>query len=222
MDKAYLKEFREFIDDADIVSLKTMFRVLNDKINETTCTKIKTESKNSLDVLPKRQIGNLINEDWTMMYEEKDSELNDYYVYFHVHPKSAPKKYLLNNSVVTIRPPFYVGSGRGNRVYSFERSVMHLNQLKKYTENGFTKKEVMLIFIDGLSEHKAREIESKMILFFGIKNAVDQKSKRKIIRMMSGKSPCLLNNRYEIFPESYKDYAYGGYINSPINIKQQL
>ncbi len=202
--------FKSFVINADLFLLKKLRSVINSEITKKTPDSIRLVRSEPLDLngklTPKNSLSTLINDDWGELFSEYSNSGSNHDVYIHIDPNSNNIKYNYSEFNIDINIPYYVGVGQGERIYSLKRSVMHLNKLNGLLDNGLTKKEIMIFFEKGMSELKARELESKLILFFGIKTAIISKSKK--IKALSGHAPSLFNNRYESFPKKYHKYAY--------------
>jgi len=143
----------------------------------------------------------VMNDCWDELYPATGDDDLSYYVYAHIDP-SAPDRKLLykQDSVrdVELIYPIYIGMGKGNRVYNFNRCVQHTKKLSDLTAKGFHKDEICQILFSGLSEWLAKEVEAKLILFWGCKLSHNRK-----LKALSGSYPCLYNNRYEPYPDRY-------------------
>ena len=216
--KPDLSLFKAFVVSADLFLLKKMRGIINREI-----VKAEPEAKHTLtdakpipygsDLLfdtPKLALTSLLRDDWGYLFGSKDDGRNDYYVYYHADPKAKSIKFRYETSYVDMRIPFYIGMGRGERIYSFSRSVMHTSLLNDMATDGYTKQEIMKVYKGGMGRTEALMLESKLILFFGIKTAIPDAKIKKGTKAYSGHRPSLLNNRYEPFPEIYNNYAYNG------------
>jgi len=108
----------------------------------------------------------LINQDWSHIFFGMDSN-PIYYVYAHIDPR---KKSFSVDDVCGGRfdgEPFYIGKGSGNRAFDLKRNQGHGKLIKSILDDGFPTSSLVRIVFNGLTESKAFELESKLILFFG-------------------------------------------------------
>lgn len=204
--------FRQFVRAADLILLNRMSRIINQRIfdlqgesfSSTGASREQGPSKSSL------ALEELWPEDWTDLFQEYDRKTQDFYVYLHVDPKLKTLRFSTEKWSFHTRMPFYVGMGQGERIFSKKRSRMHEHRIREIIANGFGSSSFMQFHKKGLCEAEAREIESKLILFFGIRTAFASSGERASRKMLSGVRPCLLNQKYERFPEKYMHYAYNG------------
>lgn len=217
-----LKLFNQFVTAASPTLLIKLRELINKQItktltNETRWNYVKGDKyclKDKQIDNPKAGLAILLEEDWSYLFGDYDDTGNDCYVYFHSDPRSPVSKYRYDDVLIEFKSPFYVGMGRGDRIYSLSRSLMHLSHLNELLEDGYTKPEIMTFFKQGLSERSARELEAKMILFFGIKTAIPEKKQKKGTIAMSGRKFSLYNHKYEPFNEIYTRYAFNGFIKN--------
>ena len=141
----------------------------------------------------------LLHEDWSYLFMSYETESTDYYIYLHGDP--ATKKRYTELGVKSFASPFYVGMGQGGRAYTFKRSPAHMAELRRMKNQGFDKEEIVFIVADGLSEREARELESKLILFYGVQSFKNKNNDQRKDAFNQKRS--LLNNQYEPMPEKY-------------------
>lgn len=146
----------------------------------------------------------LLDEDWSSFYQDSDSENTDCYVYLHGRPMSARRKYY-PLGVETFEKPFYVGMGRGGRAFSKKRSQVHAAILSSVASGSEGEYSYVHIIKDGMSEAQARELEAKLIVFFGIlPSDYDKKATWvKTRRDLSLPNASLVNVRYEPTPDEW-------------------
>lgn len=149
--------------------------------------------------LPKDALAYILADDWSELFSEYSDHGAEHYVYMHVYPTKAGVAFNLPDRKVKIKRPFYVGVGKGDRAYNMRRASAHSALLNNLLSKGYTKNEICWIFQDGLSERAARELESKMILYFGI----DRDIRGSRTNSLSGSKSRLLNNQYEPMPSMY-------------------
>ena len=109
----------------------------------------------------------LLKQDWSHLFPEKENSSSDYYVYIHTDPSDKVFVTDVDSGGNYCGMPFYVGKGIGNRAYDLKRNQGHGKKIKEVLDKGYEKKDIVKIVFSGLSESKALEIESKLILFFG-------------------------------------------------------
>lgn len=84
--------------------------------------------------------------------------MKDFYVYFYINP--------IDNK------PFYVGKGKNDRAFLFEKHNHNkslVSYLKKLTNKGYNKSNIVLIYKNNLTEKEALNIEKELIFKFGKK-----------------------------------------------------
>ncbi len=210
--KPDLKLFRQFVSSSELSVLKRMSVIINQRIlslqdasfSDQPVIKETGYSKASI------ALDELWKEDWSYLFAQGDVESEDFYVYMHINPKSRSVRYQADEWSMETRLPFYIGKGRGDRVFCKKRSRMHEQRINALVKAGHTPESFMQYHRTGLTEAAAKEIESKLILFFGIRTALPSSSQKSKARMLSGFIPVLLNQQYEPFPEKYDHYAYNG------------
>ncbi len=216
--KPDLSLFKGLVKASDIYLLKRMRGIINRQIinlePETNHTKTDANEISTSDGLlfttPKLALTSLLREDWSDLFTGIDNDHSDYYVYYHSNPTFKSIKFRYETSYIDMKVPFYIGMGRGKRIYSYARSVMHTNYLNTLSSEGYTNQEIMRFYQRNLTKKDALILESKLILFFGIKTAIPDAKIKKGTKAYSGHKPSLLNNRYEPFPDSHNSYAYNG------------
>lgn len=128
----------------------------------------------------------LIKQDWSYLFSDSSEDKSqDYYVYFHID--STIKRPIILNQFMATGQVFYVGKGREQRAWNLKRNEGHGKKLQHLKKNGITDEEIVYIYKSGLSEKQARELESKLIYFFGTIFEQDRKG-------------CLVNLRTEPKP----------------------
>jgi hypothetical protein len=135
----------------------------------------------------------LVSDDWSDLFIRHDNKMAECYVYFHVDPSA----HIIHMDGLSFHKPFYVGMGKGNRAWTLNRSVAHREMVAKAESEGFTRRHMVSIFAKDLTEAQARELESKLILFFGLR--VLSKKGCALSRMKR----CLVNAQYEPIPKIY-------------------
>jgi hypothetical protein len=149
------------------------------------------------------ELSSLVLEDWSYLFGKYDNEEKTFCVYMHGDPKKA-LRYYKHFGIHSFLKPFYVGMGNKERPYNFLRGRVHSAKLKEMLDLGYLKEQIVCILADNLTEREARELESKMIVFFGIKLAGRMQG---IGNHISGVLPCLLNNQYEPVPDEWSHFA---------------
>jgi len=154
---------------------------------------------------PKKAFATILSESWDYLFSEHDNTVRDKCVYIHHVPEQLRSNNINykypNNIIFEIPRPFYIGKGDKKRVNNFNsRSRFHQKRLNKLLKQGYKKEELVLILKDGLTDREARELESKLILFFGCNTG----DKYKCLYSGSG---ILMNLTYEPFPEKYKKFT---------------
>ncbi len=197
------KMLSEFVSSADKKLLLRIRRAISRKL-----VQIEQEDR-AMSALEKSEfrsksyniaLESILSEDWSDLFQGYSSDTSDFYVYLHGSPKN--KKMYSPLDTKSFASPIYVGMGQGNRAYNFSRSPAHLEELCRLTDLGYSKEEIVHVVKAGLSEKSARELESKLILFFGIKNFKVKGDKRKC-SFNGGRT--LLNAKYETIPFKYLD-----------------
>lgn len=115
----------------------------------------------------KRYLDDLINQDWSSVYE-KDDGVGEFYVYAHLDPRERAFVSESKHGGVWIGRPFYVGKGCKNRAWDLKRNQGHGITIKQIDSAGFSGDSIVKIIYKNLSESKAYELESKLIYFFGL------------------------------------------------------
>lgn len=192
---------REFVASADIKLLHKIRRSISSRLAKlesedrimSPSEKFEFRSKSYNESLEL-----LLSEDWSNYFSIYSNDGSDFYVYLHGSPKN--KRTYSPLGVKSFVSPIYAGMGQGGRAFSFARSPAHLEELCRLTDQGYSKEEIVHIVMSGLSERQARELESKLILFFGIKNFKVKGDKRHA--SFNG-SRSLLNAKYEVVTEKY-------------------
>lgn len=197
------RQFLDFIKPLDRTQLAFMRKAISKRIinleNERRQLPANSRSKSYNENLLR-----LLNEDWSFLFDGYSYKDDKHYVYLHGDPE-GPRIDLECLGVNTFSKPIYVGQGSGHRAYSFVRGVLHTDQLGQFQSQGSTKEEIVHIIKTGLSEKQSRELEAKLILFFGIK-AVFDKKKSKRRDCFNRSHPSLLNAQYEPIPDWYQDF----------------
>ncbi len=83
--------------------------------------------------------------------------MNNFYTYIYLDPRK-PGTFIYDNMFEFEYEPFYVGKGKGNRIYSFQDRSDYLK--KKLAKIGKPKIEFV---IKGLEEKEALEFEKFLI-----------------------------------------------------------
>ena len=143
---------------------------------------------------PSDTLAALLAEDWedvTLDVPRRHRYDEDkYYVYAHYDPRDGVHAY---EPELTI--PFYIGMGSGARYKSTRtRANAYLDRIAWCNTLGLTVNK--RIIAGGLSYRASRLLESKLIAFWG---CIGQTGP-----VMSGIDPCLVNGKYEPYPEKYK------------------
>lgn len=149
---------------------------------------------------PALSYNTIMNDDWFELYRSYDNSEPSCYVYAHVDPrfnKSISFSYEDGNKV-SLSIPFYIGMGRGGRDMCKSRSLQHTKKITAILNDGFSFQSICVRLVYGITEMVARQIESKLILFWGCKFS----SSSRLLAMYGGK-PTLYNNKYEPYPDKY-------------------
>lgn len=217
MDKTQKRMIKQFIAGADRKTLIHIRKAITAKLESGINTLRRPIGEEGLSRVmpsaykPKEAMFALINEDWSHLFERFDNAKKEHYVYVHFDPKAPVITYRFNSGFnVDMKDPFYVGCGTGNRSQSANRSVMHTKRIQGLMAGGYSKDEFITLFESGLTEREARELESKLILFFGVKSAIPAKAVKTGTKALSGKPHCLYNSQYEPMPKKYERIALNG------------
>ena len=133
----------------------------------------------------------IMGDDWSSLYGEYDKTKCDFYVYSHTDPLLAEKD----------PSPIYIGMGNKVRPYNFKRGRSHSEKLRYLLEKGYTKDDIVTILYGPIPEAHAREIEAKLILFWGLRV-----TSTGYPNAPSGRVPCLYNLAYEPYPAKYDTF----------------
>lgn len=152
-----------------------------------------------------KSLSSLVNDDWSHLFSSYSSNGNNFYVYFHGRPNSDRRKYK-SLGCVTFTSPFYVGVGQGDRAYNFKRTSIHQKKLSDLVSKGFAREDIVHIVKREMSEAEARELESKLIVYFGINTGSKKNSKERADLGLC--RPSLLNLKYEPTPEVWDVAKY--------------
>lgn len=166
--------------------MKKIFEVDWDSIDDIRKTRQKLLSRYEA-LSPKRKsnyeiqeeiynsIQNIWNADINYLYDSKEyNENKEYYVYCHMNPlkpiiivKGKYNAFIsFAASLGCTHVPFYIGKGKGNRVYNLNRNGYH-DKVKNFLEI-MDQEPISSIIIDNLSEKEALIRESKLIDIFGL------------------------------------------------------
>lgn len=107
----------------------------------------------------------LLKQNWSQLFEHADDKETIYYVYAHIDPTENP----INLSVFdcTLKgEPFYIGKGKGQRVWDLNRNQGHGKRIRQILKAGYPKDSIPTIIKEGLTEKQTLELESKLIYFF--------------------------------------------------------
>lgn len=199
-----IKEFVSQLSDGDLRGFRRQLGVeINRRAENRSNFSLKpTYKKDSPERF--KIYHDLINDDWSHLFCNTDDGFNDYYVYYHCDPRlPLNSAYCLDqegNEVIS-QMPFYIGMGRGDRLFNFKRTNQHTTLLSKLISDDFGKKEIAHKIIDGVTKSIALELESKLILYFGCVTRFN-------LQALTGYEPCLLNNRYEPYPDKYNKNGF--------------
>lgn len=152
-----------------------------------------------------KSLWSIINEDWSELFKSYSNDGNNFYVYFHGRPGSQRRKYK-SLGCITFITPFYVGIGQGDRAYNFKRTSIHQKKLSDLVLKGFPREDIVHIVRSGMSEVEARELESKLIIYFGINTGNKKNSKERAELGLC--RPSLLNLKYEPTPSVWDVAKY--------------
>jgi len=200
------KVFEQYLDSLSLDDLRSFQGIIANKINRRSHEdKIKSHTYrlyNGIRDSEKTALA-LSKEDWSGLFQDKDNNIKNYYVYVHLNPLHAKRKHQFHYKGVSfsLNTPMYVGKGSGQRVSNFKRSKMHTHCLSSLTDHGFDKKDIAHILLEGLTDREASELEAKLILYFGCRSSSTSKY------ALSGMKPTLYNNQYEPFPDKYKEIS---------------
>lgn len=192
------ENIRKAIRSLSTSQLRRLRSAINERIKEKEINKRSMSAERTEKYRGKRYneaLKVILEDDWSDLFSSYSDDGSDFYVYFH--GKTTARKGYEPLGVVSYESPIYVGLGQGDRAFNFNRSPRHRAELKKLTNSGFTKDEIVHIIATGMSESEARELESKLIIFFGIVSFKSVNDKRKC--SMAGKRS-LLNAKYEPYP----------------------
>lgn len=150
-------------------------------------------------------ISNVIDEDWSHLFKGDYDKRRDYYVYFHGNPCKHNISFSTGkHKIMFCGEPFYIGKGKGDRLYSITRSDGHLHYLKKLFERGFIMQDISFILESGLTEKEALILESKLITCLGTKWSVPDDE----VWHHRRKGGLLINQDIPPHPEKYDTVFY--------------
>lgn len=201
------------LDSLSTRDLSRMAVLLNQKIKSRSKSEIQESISSAKPTVgdPVKSmdlaLSRILSEDWSSEFEsyKNPDKSRDYYVYLHGRPESQKRKWK-SLGVKTFAKPFYVGMGKGGRAHDFRRSSIHAKKLSDIMARGFSKEEVVNIVAHGLTEIEARELESKLIVFFGVMDGTD---KHSVNRREAGlPKPTLLNLEYTQTPPCWDLVKY--------------
>ncbi len=209
MDYAVFSTFISAIQDKSV--LRKLHRIVKGqlkKLEETDMPKKVTHPLIPYELLIERKrkksynknLQNLLDEDWSYLYEQYSDKPAEYCVYLHGRPDKARLVYTALDCE-TFMNPIYVGMGNIDRPFIFKRAVFH-EQCLRALESEYKREDIVNIVAIKLSERTARILEAKLILFFGIKNTTNSKARATLFHQCK---PALLNNKYEPMPDKYKN-----------------
>lgn len=201
---------KEFISHLDEDALDEVYRVVNARRSALKADRKIRKRKKRVNHRYEggktgrdKSLEELLNADWGEVFSQADDKERKFCVYAHGDPrnKTWKKPEFLG---VTFMKPIYVGMGDELRPYNFAgRSVMHLNKLNALMAEGYDRQDLVSVLASGLTEKEAREMESKLILFWGISSLSRRGTERH--REFGSAKRVLLNSRYEPMPEEYED-----------------
>lgn len=147
----------------------------------------------------------LLQQNWWWHFEEycNDYSNTPYYVYLHADPFSNQIKLGNGLNVGKCPTPFYVGMGQGGRLFQQSgRSRFHTEKLTELRMLGENMSSIAFKVKKNLTERAARQLESKLIYYFGCKasDMISVNAKSEKCAMYGGR-PCLLNQQYEPMPD---------------------
>lgn len=202
------KLFKSLVDSIDDINvLKKIQKIVNKRFEIITDRKVFcTLRKGSMLNKTEAQDYNLnfisiMNDDWDDLYKDSSDIGSDYYVYLHIDPSVNGLLALSDDEglLAKLPIPFYVGKGKGNRIYNMRRSKIHTAKLRDLTKY-YAIEQVAIKFKDGLSEKQALILEAKLILFFGCMDT------STTLKSFSGGKPKLINRQYEPYPIKWDAY----------------
>jgi len=199
MDYNQVQKLLEKSDSKTLINIRKAITRILLKRKEEDAPLSKAKAKNFQSKRYNQILNDLMFEDWSYLFESYSDDPADYYVYMHGDPRHKKRYTMLE--VMTFGFPFYVGMGQGGRAYTFKRSPAHMAELRRMKNQGFDKEEIVFIVADGLSEREARELESKLILFYGVQSFKNKNNDQRKDAFNQKRS--LLNNQYEPMPEKY-------------------
>ncbi len=192
-------DLRQFLEALPLKKLNRVGKII-ERINK---------KRNKAFVRPEHKhpehLCQLLQQNWWWHFEDccNDYSNTPYYVYFHADPQAHQIK-LGNNLLIRKCPtPFYVGMGQGARMTQLNgRSKFHTEKVTTLRMLGETMSSIAFKVKQNLTECKARQLESKLIFYFGCKasDMISAKTPGQKNAMYGGK-PCLLNQQYEPTPD---------------------
>lgn len=150
-----------------------------------------------------KSLSMLLSEDWSGLFAGVTNSDPTFCVYMHGHPRNLVWRFDCLGCLA-FKEPFYVGMGSEDRPYNFNRGQHHSSRLQKLQNAGFSKHEIACVVAKGLTERQARELESKLILFYGIKGSILGSNRKPEI--FTGMKPSLINSQYEPMPPNWLSF----------------
>jgi len=205
-----LKLFKSLANHLTLAELYPLRKVINKAIlSQNGYVNIlmpsKTINKKSMSS-PKTALITLLNESWKPLFLKYNNTKKNKCVYIHTSPTNKGLSYVTfsyEETTFHIPKPFYIGQGLLDRPFEFKcRSKFHQKKVSDLLNDGFYKEEIVHIIKKSLSEREARELESKLILFFGCHTGDTFNPLSK-----TGNKGSLINHQYEPFPDKYKKYT---------------
>ncbi len=122
----------------------------------------------------------LLRQDWSYLFEHANDLESYYYVYAHIDPNENPTSLSVFDCDLK-GTPFYIGKGKGQRVWDLNRNQGHGKRIRQIIKDGYPKNSIPAIIKDCLTEKAALELEAKLIYFFA--SVYDKKRKGCLLNL---------------------------------------
>ena len=159
-------------DPQNMESMLRAFNILKSDMGVLSKQLKGLPSRRDADAAFRVACSNILATDATKLYGfSSSSQPRGYYVYLHcdsrapINIKAEGLQGFLANHGVT-HMPFYVGKGKGDRLYDLSRNDSHGKFLA--TLKSFGKAPVIQKFAESLTEYEALALESKLIDLLGL------------------------------------------------------